>query len=111
MSVNISVSNTKQDYCKQIASKLLKSKINCRLLNTFSVVDDNIETGCFITLGREYNTKKKLSDVWNIIKSEYDCSHLKIDGIFDGCIYDYLNADFCPGNNVQKYKGWQSLNP
>ena len=98
MSVNISVSNMKQDYCKHITSNLLKSGINCRMIDTVSVVDDNIETGCLITLGREYNNKKKLTGVWNIIKSEYECSHLKIDGMFDGCIYDYLNADFCPGN-------------
>ena len=104
MSVNISVSNSnsnsKYNGCNDILNKLFKSGINCRMIETKSVVDDNIENGCLITFGKEYTNKNKLTDVWNIIKSDYDCSHLKIDGLFDGCIYNYLNADFCPGDKV-----------
>ena len=33
--------------------------------------------------------------LWNQIKDEYGCAHLKIDGLFDGCIYNYINANFC----------------
>ena len=40
---------------------------------------------------------KKINYIWNLIKSEYNCSHLKIDGIFDGCINNYLADDLCPG--------------
>jgi hypothetical protein len=97
MSVNISVSNSKQNGCNNIINKLFKSGINCRTINTLSIVDDNIESGCIITLGKEYNDKKKINYVWNLIKSEYNCSHLKIDGIFDGCINNYLAHDLCPG--------------
>jgi len=98
MSVNISISNSKQNGCNDILNKLFKSGINCRMIETTSVVDDNIEKGCLITFGKEYNDKKKINNIWNIIKLDYDCSHLKIDGQFDGCIYNFLNADFCPGD-------------
>lgn len=98
MSVNISLSNSKQHSCNNILDKLLQSGINCRIIETRSVVDDNIERGCLITFGKEYNDKKKINSIWNIIKTDYACSHLKINGQFDGCIYNYLNADFCPGN-------------
>ena len=100
MSVNISVSNSKQHGCNNIIYKLFKSGINCRTINTTSIVDDNIENGCLITLGKEYNDKKNINNIWNLIKSDYNCSHLKIDGIFDGCIYNYVSDDLCPGNPV-----------
>lgn len=102
MSVNISISNSNYnsnyDRCNDILNKLFKFGINCRIIQTKSVVDNNIEDGCLITLGKEYTNKKNLNDVWKIIKSDYNCSHLKIDGIYDGCIYNYLKADYCPGN-------------
>ena len=58
MTVNISVSNSKQNGCNNIINKLFKSEINCRTINTLSIVDDNIDSGCIITLGKEYNNKK-----------------------------------------------------
>jgi len=98
MSVNISVSNTKQTNCKHIVEKFFNFKINCRVIETLSVVDDNIETGCLITFGKEYNDKTSVNNIWNLIKKDYICSHIKIDGLFDGCIYDYIRPSNCPGN-------------
>jgi hypothetical protein len=100
MSVNISVSSTKQTSCEEIIKKLFNSRINSRMIKTTSVVDDNIEIGCLITFGKEYGEKNKIKKIWDIIKSDYTCSHLKIDGQFDGCIYNYLKANFCPGDKV-----------
>ena len=45
MSVNITLSNSKQ--------------VNC----------NNIESGCLITLGKEYNTKYQVNKIWNTIKN------------------------------------------
>ena len=100
MSVNISVSNFKDNNCNDILNKLFKSKINCRIIETKSIVDNNIENGCLITLDKEYTGKKNINNIWNVIKTDYNCSHLKIDGVFDGCIYNYLRADFCPGDKI-----------
>jgi len=97
MASHISISNNKQNNCDFILKKLLKSKINCRIIETKSVVDDNIENGCLITFDQKYSSKKEISNIWKIIKDDYTCSHLKIDGIFDGCIFNYLIPDNCPG--------------
>ena len=51
--------------------------------------------GCLITFGQEYNSKKNVNYLWESIKHDYDCAYLKIDGIFDGCILNYINANFC----------------
>tara|TARA_B100001093_G_C26593154_1_gene912473 strand:+ start:268 stop:579 length:312 start_codon:yes stop_codon:yes gene_type:complete len=102
MSVNISISNDKQKNCNSIIKKLLDSGINCRIIDTISVVDNNIEHGCLITLDKKYSDKIILRNLWNMIKDDYICSHIKIDGLFDGCIYNYLKNDFCPGNIYNK---------
>ena len=96
MSTNISVSNIKQNNCDHIIKMMKIYGQDCRVIETTSLVNNNIEKGCHITM--EKFKKKKLKDIWNVIKTkgEYKCAHLEIDGIFSGCIYNYLNADFCP---------------
>ena len=97
MTSHISISNTKQLNCDLILKKLLDSKINCRIIEAKSVVDNYIENGCLITLDKKYSSKKEIGNIWDIIKDDYTCSHLKIDGFFDGCIFNYLIPDKCPG--------------
>lgn len=91
MSVNISVSS-KTSNCHDILEKLLKYKINCRAINTISIVDSNIEQGCLLTFEDIHNSKKNVIKLWEIINSnnDYTCSHLKINGIHDGCLLDYV---------------------
>lgn len=98
MSVNISVSNKKKT-CNDILQKLINNNINCRSIDTISVVDLSIEKGCLLTFGNNYSSKNSVNKLWNIINSDddYICSHLKIDGIFDGCIFDYIKCNNCPG--------------
>ena len=97
MSTHISISNSEQQNCENIIRMLQIYGQDCRVIDTTSLVDNKIEKGCLITLGPLEN-KQKLKGVWETIKKKgkYKCAHLKIDGIFSGCIYDYLNADFCP---------------
>lgn len=97
MSVNISISNSKILNCNDIINRLKKCNINCRIIETKSIVDENIEIGCLLTFDKKYNDKDKLIKLWDIIKGENTCSHLKIDGLFDGCIYNYITEDKCPG--------------
>jgi len=98
MSVDISVSSHKNVGCREIIDKLRKSNINARAIETISTLDGEIERGCLITVGKEYIDKDKLSDLWRLIGSSYQCSHININGIFNGCIYNYISKDFCPGN-------------
>jgi hypothetical protein len=98
MSVNISVSNTKQYDCSEIIQKLLLSNINARVIETRSIVDRNIENGCLITVDKEFSNKDKIDKLWNIIKDHHTCAHLQIDGLFNGCILNYIYKDNCPGS-------------
>lgn len=100
MSVDISVSNTKSPGCNDIINKLLKANINVRTIETISIADGNIEKGCLITLGKDYFEKNNLSKFWKLLENDYTCSHVNINGIYNGCIYNYLADDKCPGNNV-----------
>ena len=95
MSVDISVSSQNQKNCNDIILKFMEIDVDCRIIKTRSLVDNKIEKGCLITLGHQYHDKDKLKKIWNHIKSDYSCCHLKIDGIFNGCINNYLYQEFC----------------
>ena len=95
MSVNISLSNNKGNGCKNILEKLKLLKIDARTIETLSLVDHDYEKGCLITVGSKYILKKDLSNLWDEIKKDYGCCHLQIDGIFNGCIYNYIGKDLC----------------
>ena len=45
MSVNISVSNSKQTNCNNIIEKMLSSGFNSRIIDTISIVDNTIPVG------------------------------------------------------------------
>ena len=62
MSVNISISNLNKDEknCEYILKLLSKYKINCRTIETKSLVDYNIEDGCLLTFSEKYNSKKEV---------------------------------------------------
>ena len=96
MSTNISVSNPEQRNCENILKLLQNYGQDCRVIETTSLVDNKIEKGCLITMGA-FENKLKLKEIWNQIKEKgkYKCAHLKIDGVFSGCINNYINADFC----------------
>ena len=99
MSVNISISNSKQSNCNDIIQKLLFLGVNCRVIETVSVVENNIEKGCLITLDQEFNKKNRLRNLWyQIREGGYECANLYIPGMFDGCIYNYINCNLCPGD-------------
>ena len=58
MSVNISVSNQYYKNCHHIMNIMRDLNINCRIIETKSIVDKNIENECLITFGEYYNSKK-----------------------------------------------------
>ena len=68
-------------------------------------MNNQLELGCTITMDKQYENKEKLKKVWEIVESssekaylikKYTCAHLKIDGRFSGCIFNYLKDDKCP---------------
>ena len=44
----------------QILKTMRELNINCRVIETKSIVDKNIENGCLITFGEQYNSKKNV---------------------------------------------------
>lgn len=103
MSVSLSVSNSTHNNCNHILDKMLHLGINCRVIETISVVNDKFEKGCLITIDPEYYDKNKLRNFWCKLKgNDYTCANLTIPGTFDGCIYNYINCDYCPGSIKNK---------
>lgn len=125
MSIDISVSNTnlkrsnndfniKTNQCSHIIQALIRSNIEAKIVPNLSIIDSKIEEGCTITLPKDYCSKEKIKNIWNIIQKSpeifnnnnnksndskldnYNCANLKIEGQFSGCIFNYLNANFCP---------------
>ena len=77
MSVSLSVSNDKHNNCNYIIKKMLKLGINCRVIESVSVVEDNIEKGFVITVDSEFYDKKKLKNLWNCLKGDdYICCNI-----------------------------------
>ncbi len=94
--------------CSHIIEAFLKNNLEGKFVPNISSINNQLELGCTITMPKEYKSKDKLDNIWNIIKyslpknsnyfnqNKYDCAHLKIDSEYQGCIYNYLKADFCP---------------
>ena len=98
MSINLSVSNNTNTGCYYILKNLMRAGIDCRTIETNSLVNNKLEKGCFITIGDPDTSRENVKKIWNSINKNYTCCHLKIDGIYSGCIYDYINSNSCPGN-------------
>lgn len=114
MSIEISVSKEiKNKYneifhvnngCNKIISAFLQNNLEAKFVPNISVFNNKIEEGCTLTISKNYNSKEKLREIWDIIKNSekvntYKCSYLKIDGEFQGCVYNYIGKDLCPHNN------------
>ena len=91
MTINISVSNTTQNNCDHIIQKLNQSGIEARIIETTSIFNSQIEKGCLVTLGKQYNSSKQIANIWNTIRPGYNCAYIDIDNGFKGCIFDYLD--------------------
>lgn len=98
MSVHISVSmaNSKKSGCEHMLNSLRSIGVPCRTIETLSVTNECVEKGCLVTLDSKYSDKTTLSRLWECVKGDYTCAHLCIDSVYSGCIYNYINTNFCP---------------
>ena len=97
MSINLSVSNSNNTGCYYILKKLMRAGIDCRTIETNSLVGNKLEKGCLVTIGDPDTSRKNVSKIWSHIKDDYVCAHLKIDGVYSGCILNYIESNNCPG--------------
>jgi hypothetical protein len=95
MSTEISVSNNSQKNCKDLLTIMKNYGQDCRVTKTRSVVKNQFETGCIITMD-SFEDKSHLVNLWKVIRKDgnYDCAYVKIDGGFSGCINNYLDEKF-----------------
>lgn len=118
MTVEISISQEPKrpiiDYidngCSHLIDVFKELNIEGKFVPNYSIMNKKLELGCTITLDKQFENKEKLQKVWNVIESssisnqivkKYDCAHLKIEGRFSGCIFNYLKDDKCPhANNI-----------
>ena len=90
--------------CSKIIEAFQKTNLEGKFVPNLSLMNKNIALGCTITICSN-TPKSQLQNIWNIIlessnnnlfKDKYSCAHLKIDGLFNGCIFNYLKDDKCP---------------
>ena len=96
----LSISSTEISSCGQVATYLQQCGIPCDITENKTVMKENgkffIETGCRIVI----NNKVPVNETfWSNLQSRFklDCAHIKVDGVFGGCINDYLRPSACPG--------------
>ena len=102
MSVDLSVSGNGNIGCSKIIGTLRALGIDCRTIETRSVIQGNVEDGCLVTLGSEYGNKQRLRELWNHIRGDYECAFISINGRFSGCIYNFIDSDLCPFNKTRE---------
>ena len=56
------------------------------------------EIGCSINLCGLHRDHIE-HDVWPILKKKFDlsCAHIKVEGMFSGCVYNLFGKSRCPG--------------
>tara|TARA_R110002072_G_scaffold275612_1_gene436736 strand:- start:106 stop:486 length:381 start_codon:yes stop_codon:yes gene_type:complete len=121
MSVEISISQelinknipVLDNGCNEILNAFQKSNLEGKFVPNYSIINNKLELGCTITMDKEYKNKKNLANVWKIIQEtsdsseiiqKYICAHIKIDNVYNGCIFDYLDNQKCPHkvNNIYR---------
>ena len=95
----LSVSRVKYLNCEDLALFLSKSGIVSNVTSNVTI-QPNLEYGCQITQPIEH--KEEVKNTWLKLQGRYgfDCAHLKIDGIYSGCILDFIRPSLC-GKNIE----------
>ncbi len=87
--------------CQNIINAFQKSNLDGKFVPNLSILNNNISLGCTITL---YNniSKYKLKKIWNtisessnnnLLNKKYSYAHLKIDGVYNGSLLNYITDD------------------
>lgn len=98
LSSTLSVSKDKKLNCEELARFLGDNNIITSVTPNISTTP-KIEYGC--RLQQSVSSKNDIENIWNLLRDKYDfkCAHIKLDGVYDGCIINYLRPSNCPTNN------------
>ena len=97
----LSISSDTIKSCDTVVDFFRKNKIMCSVSENTSVVPYDgvykVEKGCRVIFN-SHKPKMIDNEFWDSIKNEFNltCAHLKVEGKFKGCIYDYLRKSACP---------------
>jgi len=95
----LSISSTNISNCGEVATYLQHCGIPCDITENKTIMKKNgafhIETGCRIV----FSKTRVDENLWSSLKNQFklDCAHIKVDGVFRGCINDYIRPSACPG--------------
>ena len=98
MSINVSstlsVSQDKPLDCFEMAKYLSNTGIRTSITSNISCQPE-LEYGCRLT--QPISNKQDIEVMWGKLKEKYNfqCGHIKVGDIFDGCVLDFLNPSNC----------------
>ncbi len=98
LSSTLSVSREKKLNCEELAKFLSDNNIITSVTSNMSSTP-KMEYGC--RLQQSISSKDDIKNIWNLLRDKYHfkCAHFKLDGVYDGCIMNYLRPSICPTNN------------
>ena len=102
----LSISSPSIPDCSEVAEYFKQCKIRCHVVPNWTVECTDkttdtyaIESGCQIKIG---NHSPYLINAlfFDKLKERFDlqCAYLKVDGKYQGCIYDYFEKSKCPSS-------------
>ena len=91
--------------CTEVKDALKKIGISSNITENSTIICKNgkcyDEIGCSINLCGLHRDHIE-QDVWPLLKNKFNlsCAHIKLDGIFSGCVYNLFGKSRCPGDGV-----------
>ena len=94
VSSTLSVSQNTPLDCFVMAKYLSDAGIRTSITSNISCQPE-LEYGC--RLIQPISSKQDIDIMWKKLKKKYNfqCAHIKVGDIFDGCVLDFLNASKC----------------
>ena len=110
MSVHLTISSSNFDTkCASVVRALQASGTRTALIvpSVTTIGSDQLENACIVTLPMsEYGVghKNNLEKLWIKLSKQLNltCAFLKIEGIYAGCLLNYLQKSVCPFSESSK---------
>ena len=104
--IEVSVSSDKTDVaCVRVIEALVRAGLDARVTPNTSVHAGEVEHSCAIRIPGQKKDKQHIKQLWDVIQpvGNYECAHLRADGVFNGCILNFIHAvDVCPTSLAAK---------
>jgi hypothetical protein len=98
----LSISHRNLSGCTDIVHSMRQLGIMTSVTENQSVICNRdkcwLETGCRLVFGG-ISKQDLQTRIWDSLRDQYGltCAHLNVQGVYSGCILDYLRESRCPG--------------